>query len=411
MRNSRQPWLWLIIIINIIGAAIIYERGELVGDLSGSSLHSVNALYLATILVVFSYYMILGPVFDLLTKVKIKTIHFHIDEAVIVKRLGIFVAVWQIAYLAFCLTYGLNIAGAVGNKSSTPFSILFVLIPPDLIFIIYYGLYRESKYFGVNLLIWIFSNMMRGWSGVFLAIAFFEWCRISKKNEIVHLWRNIFFAFTTLIAISPIIANFKWLIRASSADGVDFQSVFFGVFDNIRAADYVELLQIELTHMITRIQTVSVVVEVVRLSDLLQAKYQSGAFAPFWKEGLHGVIYDRLLGQEQLTIGVAFTQYMDTTNISNLGDWNVSLGYPGWFFITPTLIPIYILYTFFLGIASYFLMKKISTTQLSLDVLWYAWFAYLLAPWFGVFTGFIYALIVFIFIKMLAAKIPPMRFF
>ena len=91
----------------------------------------------------------------------------------------------------------------------------------------------------------------------------------------------------------------------------------------------------------------------------------------------------------------AFTKYGNFNFAYDIGNWNVSLGYPSWFFIAPLLGPVYILYTLMLGFISFYLLKKIGISSLSIDMLWYAWLVYLMAPWLLTFTGFIYALLVF----------------
>ena len=121
-------------------------------------------------------------------------------------------------------------------------------------------------------------------------------------------------------------------------------------------------------------------------------------------------MYDRLFfGERQNFIGVAFTEYENFSFIYDVGDWNVSLGYPSWFFIAPFLTPVYIAYTIFLAFISFYLVKKIGMSLLSKDMLWYIWLLYLMAPWFMNFTAFIYALCVFLVMKIVLARLPSFR--
>ena len=404
----RRPWLWLLIIVNVIAALIMYETGEMVGDLVGASLYSYEALFWATSLVVLSYLLLLGPFFNFITGIKIKKLNLRVDEVVMGERLGAILVFFQIAYLVYTLSYGLNIAGSAPNKASTPLSIFFVLVPPEALFLVYYGMYRESRYFSVNLLVWITSSVLRGWSGIFLVIIFLEWCRMSRTNKINKYYVSV--AVVVVVVSYPLISNFKWLIRSFGSDGYDFLGVVLGVADNLASSDYFDLITIGLTHLITRLQTVSLLVETMRLSDLLQAKFELGAFAPFWKEGLHGVVYDRALGIDQLLIGTAFTQYMETPYYTiELGAGNVSLGYPGWFFIAPLLTPFYLAYTFMLAYLSHYVFSKLGESQFAKDVLWYSWFGYLLAPWFSVFINFIYASFVFLVLKIFVSRVTSRR--
>ena len=163
-------------------------------------------------------------------------------------------------------------------------------------------------------------------------------------------------------------------------------------------------------HLIGRFQVTSMVVEVIRMSDLIQVEFTNGKFTPFWLEGLHGIIFNRLFTAEKyIPIGVAFTQYGDFGAQFDVGDWNTNIGYVGWFFIAPYLIPLYIFYTFLLGFFSFYLVKKIGISESSKDMLWLAWLVYLMPPWFAAFTGFIYTLFLFLVIKLILSRLPPFR--
>jgi hypothetical protein len=406
--NPRLHWLWLFVIVNIIAALIMLDSGELIGDLEGIKVYSQSALWWATVLVVASYLIILGPVFNFISRLKIRSLNFGADESDLGKKIGILLAVLQILFIVFNLSAGVNIAGANNATTDSPFAMFWVLFPVDALFLIYYGTYRENKYFYPNLAIWILSNTLRGWAGIFLLVIFFEWCR-AVYNKKVKMSRIVIVGLLVL-AFYPLLSNLKWVIRAAAATGLSLEALVEGFASNLESADYLALMGNELVHLIGRLQTTSMMVDVMRLSDFLQAKFAAGEFAPFWKEGLHGIIFDRLfVGEKQSFIGVLFTKYEDFGYDYNVGDWNVSLGYPSWFFITPLLTPVYLLYTFFLGFISFYLVKKIGMSMLSKDMLWYSWLVYLMAPWFLTFTGFIYALFVFLVMKIMLARMPFIR--
>ena len=129
-------------------------------------------------------------------------------------------------------------------------------------------------------------------------------------------------------------------------------------------------------------------------------------------EGLHGIIIERLTsGDRSNSISVDFTKYLDTGNIFNIGDWNINIGYPSWFFIAPYLSCFYILYTILLGFISFFLTKKIGYSSSSKDLLWLAWLLYLLPPWFNVFVLFIYSQIIFLLLKIILNTLLKSKYF
>jgi len=54
-----------------------------------------------------------------------------------------------------------------------------------------------------------------------------------------------------------------------------------------------------------------------------------------------------------------------------------------------------------LGFISFFILKKIEVTELSKDMLWYAWLIYLMTPCFATFVAFVYAIFVFLVIQII----------
>ena len=387
----------------------MYSKGQLIGDLGGKSLQNKDVLIFATLLVVTSYLIILGPLFHLLNKIKIKPIQLKCDNRLIGDRLGLVLVTSQLTYLIFNLSTGVNIAGSNTTNTDSAFSFFWVLFPVDSLFLIYYGFYRESTYFKPNLILWLLSNTLRGWGSIWLTITFLEWCRAvtMKKLKLIH----VILIAPIVAALYPLLTSLKWGMRASSSLGLSLDTLFDAFFSNLNSDDYLTLMSEGLEHLVGRLQSVSFLVDVIELKHLLQIKFLEGDFSPFWKEGLHGYIYDRLFSEtKQQLIGVAFTKYEDFGFVYEIGDWNVSLGYPSWFFICPEQIPLYIIYTLSLSYTSLYLLKKIGQTPLAIDMLWYTWLIYLLAPWFLTFTAFIYALFVFIFLTIFLSEIPKLRF-
>ena len=397
------PWLLLYVVINLMATVIMLNSGELIGDVAGSNLYSVSALVWAAVLVIGFYVVFLWPVFNFVSKIKITSLNFGIPDDVIGKRIGIILVFIQLGFMFFNLSEGVNVAGSNNTRTSSLVSIIWVLVPADALFIIYYGMYRDNKLFKYNLVIWLVSNLMRGWAGVIMFVVFFEWCRLvyNKRSGVI---KGLYIVVLLLLSY-PILLNLKWLFRASVGSGLGLESIADALFDNLDSQDYLVMIGSGVDHIIGRIQVISLVVEVMRLRDLLQSEFLNGGFTPFWMEGLHGVIYERLfIGERSMPIGVAFTQYAEFNWEFEVGNWNTNIGYVGWFFIAPYLVPVYIAYTLFLCFVSFYVLKKIGATQLSKDMLWFVWLVYLMAPWLAVFVNFIYALCVFFVIKYIFSR-------
>lgn len=398
----RYHWLTFYIAANIVGALIMSATGKLIGDAEGGRLYSQDALFSAVFLVSACYFLILGPVFNVISKIKVKAKNFIIDEVKIGKRIGILLFILQVAFMFFNLTTGANIAGS-DLKIESMFSIVWVLIPVDILFIIYYGTYRTNRYFYLNAIVWFVSNFLRGWGGIYLFILFFEWCR-GIRSKTITIFRASMILLVVLLTY-PVLTSIKFLIRASGRENLSLNFILEEVANILLKQDYILLLGEGISHLIGRLQSTSQVVEVMRLNALLQSEFSHGRFAPFWLEGLHGITLNRLLNENYVPVTVAFTKYASTGWDNNVGDWNVNIGYPGWFIIAPNLILVYLLYTVFLGFISFYILKKIGISSLAKDMIWLAWLIFLLAPWFAAFVNFIYALFVFFLIKILMARL------
>ena len=393
----RMPWVLMYVFSNIVGASIMLVTGNLIGDSTGGLVHSNVTLLWATALLVFSYIFMLVPVFNFVWRIRVKTTQFRMSDDILGKRIGIFLFILQVGYILFNYLNGVNVAGSI-EKTDSSLSVFFVLVPADALFLIYYGVFREHRYFYPNLLVWMASNLMRGWSGVFLFIVFFEWCR-GIRNKKITLFALIS-GLLLLLFIYPALLNIKMAIRAAGNDGLSFNEIVSIGAATFAEGDFFSLAADGIFSLVGRVQIASVLVEVIRLKDVLQSEFMNGGFSPFWLEGLHGVVLDRLTGGTSISIAAKFPEYANFPGNFELGQWNTNIGYVGWFFIAPILIPQYLLYTFLLASLSVFLTKKISNKNSAGDMIWIAWAVYLLAPWLNVFVTFVYALILFYFLKM-----------
>lgn len=377
----------------------MWASGMLIGDLSGNPLYSKNILWIATLLVCSSYIFLLGPVFSFISKIRINKLSIgSLDESV-AEKIGIILIFLQLGFMAFNFAAGVNIAGANTSRSNNPLALFWVAVPVDALFFIYYGFCRESPRFKWNLIVWILSNMMRGWSGMFLFVAFFEWCRAYRSGRIS--WRMVALVASIGILFYPVLVNIKWVFRLSATSGMSLETFFTSISNNLSSEDVLTIIGAGIEQVIGRLQVTSLVVEVARVQAYVQEEFARGAFTPFWLEGLHGIFIQKSLFHENyIPIGVAFTQYGDFSwQPEMLGDWNTNIGYVGWFFIAPHLIPFYLLYTISLGAIAVFLAKWIGWNETVKDMVWLAWLVYLLPPWFATFVSVIHAMLIFLVLK------------
>ncbi|WP_251972478.1 oligosaccharide repeat unit polymerase [Sphaerotilus microaerophilus] len=390
--SPRGPWLAAYILSNIIGLIVIVFSNQLIGDAEGKPLTSTTTAVAATLIICCAYLIILGPLFRNLNRINFSDKKNFTNGEGTSRRIGITMLVVQILFFAFNLYFGVNTAGSASTKTSTPLSIIWVAIPADYLFIVYYSLYRESKLFHANLVTWALSNATRGWSSFILIIIFFEYCRLHRSGRINY--KIVLTGLAALITLYPLITAAKWAFRAAAGTDLDLIGVASQIELGAAADGYETLMSDGIVHLIGRLHLTSMLTTVIDLSEKLQNEYEQGAFAPFWKEGLPGIAYDLVFnGRKTIYIGTAITGYADLGNPETFGDWNSSISYVGWFFIAPQHAALYLAYTLLLCIISVYLTKRCNGNALTQDGLWLAWLLYLLPPWWGAFITYIQALI------------------
>lgn len=402
----RFYWLLLFILINAVAAFWIIESGELVGDLEGRPYSNTNVVMLAAVFIILSYYLILSPIYDFVDKIKVKAISLSVSERLIADRMGLSILVLQVAFWIFNLYYGVNIAGAGNLKTDNKIlSYFFIALDPDFLFFIYYGLYREHKYFYPNLGIFCASNLMRGWAGILIFIIFFEGCR-SYRLRTLNFKKILVIALVTIVAY-PVLASFKWVIRAAAFSGVDYGAIADQTLNSVEATDYSTLVRLGVEHAIGRLQVVSQLVEVIENGSSLQNDFYDFKFLPFWLDGLQGVVFDRMFyGAERNSVGVVMAQYISP---SFEGVGNTNLSYASWFFILPMLSPLYVTYTLALGVLAVYFTKKIKNDGVASDLVWLVWLVYLMPPWLGAMVKYIYSALFFLIMQIALSKCPRLR--
>lgn len=410
MRLSREyrPWLFGFVIINIVASLIMHANKELIGDLSGTEIHTPSTLWLSLCLICLSYILLMFPIYSTLQRIKITRIKFKKSDKILGRRIGVVVFILQLLFFVFNSYYGVNTAGSNNITADTGLSYFWVIVPADSLFVIYYAYYRDNKLFKFNLAIWLLSNLIRGWAGVILFVIFFEWCRMHRRGGI-RLVKVILLG-TGVIVLYPILSIFKWIMRASRGDSINLSEVISKSGSDLANQDYFQLIQFGLEHIIARLQLTSVLVEVINLKESLQSHFSNGDFLPFWMEGLHGILIERLFfGEKTKSIGVAFTEYANFGWAFEVGDWNINVSLPAWFFISPYLSVVYVIYIVFLCFLSVFFVKLIGETEGAKDLLWLTWFVYIIPLWLGTFVAFIYALLVFFIIKYILSSVPNIK--
>ena len=395
-----------LLLVNLTSYFVMLNTGQLVGDVVGFPVQDFFMLTVSLLTVLISYYFFLFPLFNLFLKFNFKTLRTKHPEKV-EHRLGLLIFIFQIIFIAFNLFYGVNIAGSGNERASTSFSIFWVFFPIDMLFIIYYGCYRDSKYFKINGIVALVSFITRGQAGILLLFAFME---LSKAYREKKISLNKIFVFFIIILVSyPFINILKFAFRLyfGGTDNAGLDSYVVELFTSSQSEGYFQSFIIGIEHLLYRFQIVSIVTEIYRLSDTLMPLYEQNVFFPFWLEGLHGLMLDKIFDEpRRYPLGTIFTSVGNFNWNFEVCTWNVNPGLAGWLLINHLWAAFVFIYTLFLCFISVFLFRLLGGGSSLKDILWFTWAFYLLPGWLGVFVLFIYSLALFIFLKFLVTLLP-----
>jgi hypothetical protein len=250
---------------------------------------------------------------------------------------------------------------------------------------------------------------MRGWAGIFLFILFFESCKLYRARR---LKLKIVAALVALtVIVYPMITAVKWAIRANAFIGDSAVTVVTNSVEAFEYDDYFSLISLGVEHIVERLQSVSALVDIIKNQSELSDDFESGRFVPFWLEGLHGTIFDRIANgsltahTERMPASVVYWDKLRSDSASD-GIGNVALSYPGWMVIAPFYSGVYVLYSVFLGILPLLVVRKITRDTAAQEMVWLAWLVYLMAPWFFAMIKFTYSVCFFYLIYVFFGNTP-----
>ena len=379
---------------NIFGFIYIWNTKTLIGDYKDISLYSKDALIYAIIIIVITLFLIQGFLFNFFEKTynndfKVE-INYYVD-----KNIGYILLILQVLYFIYCMYYNVGVAASEHISKSTLLRKIWLLIPIDWMFLIYYSLHKKNKLYRVNLLVYIISNIARGWSGQFLFLFFFEYKTI-KKNKILLL-----FFIIILLIIYPIITEIKFFIRNNNID-INLNGIY-DLITNIDIITYLKDYEYFFTNLIGRLSVVSNVVELLHHVNYFELLYNKNKIEPFFMEGNIQYIIKKIMDipfknnlANELSVyantNIINNQFLQESNSTSL---NVTI--LGWLLILNEKSVYFILYLILLIKLTFYFFNKIPF-KINYDVIWLLMLMLLFHGWLSAFVSFIWAIIIYLII-------------
>lgn len=309
------------------------------------------------------------------------------------RKVGFFLLFGQIFYLIVNLMYGANIAGSSESFSGNPLlNIFFILLPFDILFFILGVSLKSKKLFYLNSIVYLISNLSRGWMGAPLLLLFAILCRsegfyINGRNLLkISISTIVFFL------ICPYLIELKWVIRGNY-DIID-------VIENVNNFGYREYLLESVDYVLNRFQHVGHVALIFDNSDYLGMKYtHMSDIVPYWAEGLLQSIFMNITKIDSyLTFSRFTTMYLFKVSLAQ--SWTTNVGMASWFFILGYKVIYFIFYILLVLFIPFVFVAKYANRKAFLMLSVFSLF-YLFHGWFFAYFTYCTYLLIIVFLSKL----------
>lgn len=387
LRSPRALWLMLFVGFNVIAAVYISTTYELMGDVQSVRLDSHETVLPISVLVIASYIFVLMIGFPIIED------YLRVKKGYVFLRApaGIVLAVLQIAFIAYIWVTGLFVAGSTARGGDI-LSYFWVLMPIDTLFLIYYAFYRQEKYFYLNLVLIVFSSILRGWAGVFVTIAFMEMARLMRAGRMT--WLRVGGIALVTAVVFPLLLVLKWQVRLAPA-GISLVDAALNAVSGLDFNGYVALVGEALVQLVGRWQLVSNAIFVDQTQPLIAAMLANGQGLMMWHEGIYGIIWDRIFnpGEQPPNLGFLLVQVLDP--FSSDVSWNANPSLTAWVILFPQMTPMFIAYCTALVAASLAIVRNLGGGQQAYDMVWFACLMFIMPGWIAAYITFFHSLVLF----------------
>lgn len=295
---------------------------------------------------------------------------------------GFFLAVVQVAFLIFNISAGVNVAGVESKGGLVNY--IFILLQPDLLFLLIGVCLISNKLFWVNCLIFLISMFLRGWMGGVFVVIILLMCRMHPMRVSLRVFFGGAFASVLFFASIPVIIEAKWAMRTGMSV-VDF-------FSSLPSPDS-ESYEAALRYLLNRFQHVGHVALILENSERLQYSYLKGSFIPYWADGLPQMFFYKILGIEYIKLN----SYM-VGDLFGLPDvsWNTNPGIAGWFGLLGMYGVGLFVYLSALLLVSFGFVRQYGGGRVVLLISCFS-LVYLYHGWIGAFFNMVFFAIIFLF--------------
>ncbi|MDX7597079.1 oligosaccharide repeat unit polymerase [Aeromonas caviae] len=389
-RFIRYSFVILYVVSNIYACITMRDSGVYIGDYIGIPIEKSSPLFLLLFFTLLAYLFICGPLYSIL--VRLKSSYKGLTHEQKYSKAGNLILVIQLAYFIFNIVTGSNAAGG-DPKAGGWIRFLWFIIPVDYIFYIYYVMARggnRAKTYKLNVVIFIISQLSRGWLGWILIVTYIELCFMFANSRFkIRCWHLLFSLF--LVLALPVLFYLKVALRELLSEQ-NMHNVFYVISHIDLALAYSYFID----GLFSRLQQLSNVVFIYEHAAQIKNSIAINEVANFYWEGLFQQTIAKMIGVypgEDMHLFLYSNYISDSTT-------TLQTGFISWFFLDDLFGTMYVTYVLFLMITAVYLSKKLGGERLC-SLTWFFVFLYLLCGWFNAFLVYIQSLItVFIFLRL-----------
>lgn len=378
--NALRKWWYLPFLIyllpNLLMSLFVAEFNLLIVDdfpvqLTAGTFTIISASLL--IAVVFYYIKFVSQYYN-------KTAFSYKDKSPS-KFIGKTIFILQILDLLTLLLFDFGRVG--GSSSSTNLlAILVSYTSSDILFLLYYGHYREKGIPYFNLGLYLMINVLKGWTGIWLILFFIEIYFQLTKRPFKEIVRIVLVSFVVIFALYPTINKYKYLIRGGE---------YYEQSTLLESA----------AKLAVRLQYTTNVILIAQDTESLKSGLKKGTIIPYYldsKIGNHFVTPNSMNLQKYLTVNYLIDKNLFNTNtdFEELG-WYTGVGIVGWLFVLDSgdLILYFIFITLLIA-APFILNHYFLKAKGLIPVIQTLTFSYVFHGWFAVHIAFIFGLVLYI---------------
>lgn len=303
--------------------------------------------------------------------------------------IGFIVGILQLLGIVAVMLYGYGVAGISSSEVTPNFIIrLISYISPDSFFLIYYGQVRGEKKPYINIVLYLISATLRGWSGAILVILLIEFFYQLLKLSFWKIFVKQVVIIILILSILPLIFATKTRMRGGEAD--------------------VQSVELSALMLFNRLQHYTNVCMIAQNHSSIENSLNKHEILPYYQDNEIGSRLARVDSQSIQSYLV--DNFLVPDFLYKKVSWHTHTGIAGWLYLLSIYeIPIYFLYLLLIILLPYIIVAILIKDRGVIPILHMLSVFYVFHGWFSVQVNLIISIFLYACICKLMFIVIPSR--